>query len=222
MSDTKTLFGTIAPQYDRANAILSFGLHQRWNRALINQMQGEHILDLCAGTGEIAFGYLKKYPQAKVTLLDFSPEMLEIAQKKGVELKERFEVICGDAQEIPLPDSSIDGVTIAYGIRNVQNPEKCFAEVRRVLRPGGLFGILELTRPSNPLLRIGHWAYLHTLLPILGKCIAHNHDAYRYLSQSIGSFLAPSELMEKLKKNDFEKIEKRPLTGGIATLLLAS
>ncbi|NGX54318.1 MAG: Demethylmenaquinone methyltransferase [Chlamydiae bacterium] len=148
--------------------------------------------------------------------------MHEIAKKKGEKLKDRFEMICAEAQKITRPDISVDGVTIAYGIRNVQDPRKCCAEVRRVLRPGGLFGILELTRPSNPLLRMGHWAYLHTLLPILGKCIAHNHDAYRYLSQSIGSFLAPSELIKKLKESGFDKIEKRPLTGGIATLLLAT
>ncbi len=221
----QSLFSHIAPHYDRANAILSLGLHGVWNQTLVNALslatQG-HMLDLCAGTGEIAFRFLKKHPEAYATLLDFCPEMLMVAEKKGMSLEGRFSTLVGDAQEIPLPDRTVDAVSIAYGIRNVQYPERCFAEVRRILKPKGMFGILELTRPSSRLLRIGHALYLKTLLPVLGKWIAKDESAYQYLSQSIGSFSSPEHLMHLLSACGFQHVEKRPLMGGIATLLLAS
>ena len=219
---SQALFASIAPHYDRANCTFSFGLHQYWNQQLIHSLgSAPSLLDLCAGTGEIAFGYLKKNPQAEAILLDFCPEMLAVAQAKGVSLRERFEIVQGDAQAIPLSMNSVDAVSIAYGIRNVKDPEKCFQEVFRVLKPGGLFGILELTRPTAPLPKLGHRCYTRFILPFLGKLAAKNREAYKYLASSVEMFSTPSILMDSLHSLNFQNIQSKPLSFGAATLLTA-
>jgi len=218
----QAMFASIAEHYDRANSTLSFGLHPYWNQQLI-QAIGSHkcLLDLCAGTGEIAFGYLKKNPQAEAILLDFCPEMLSVAQSKGASFHHRFEMIQADAQAIPLPNHSVDAVTIAYGIRNIKDPEKCFHEVFRVLKPGGFFGILELTRPTAKLPRLGHRCYTRFVLPLLGKFTAKNMEAYRYLASSVEIFATPEVLMKNLHTSGFQNVQKRSLTFAAATLFTA-
>lgn len=217
------MFATIAERYDRGNAIFSFGLHKRWNNALIRSLgDGAHLLDLCAGTGEIAFGYLRRNPQAKATLLDFCPEMLLVAQKKGNAIQDRFSILEADAEVIPLKNESVDVAAISYGIRNVKEPENCFREVFRVLSPNGRFGILELTRPTSSFLRMGHSLYLRNVLPLLGKLAAKNLDAYRYLAESVLTFASAESLKTKLLKAGFCKVTIRPLMGGAATILMAS
>ena len=218
----QALFASIAKNYDRANTTFSFGLHKKWNQRLIDAMDNrKRLLDLCAGTGEIGLGFLKKNPTARALLLDFCPEMLAIAAHKGVDFKERFEVIQADAQAIPLPDASVDAVSIAYGIRNVKNPEKCFQEVYRVLAPGGCFGILELTRPTSWLPRIGHRLYTRLVLPLLGKIVAKNTAAYHYLASSVETFASPDALESTLRKVGFTQFKRTPLTLGTVTLFLA-
>lgn len=215
------MFATIAKRYDRTNALLSFGLYTIWNRALVKAIGARFsLLDLCAGTGDIAFAFLKKNPNASALLLDFCPEMLDVAKHKGERLKHRFQTIVADAQEIPLTQE-FDAITVAYGIRNVKNPANTFAGAFRLLKKGGVFGILELTRPTNPLLHFGHTLYLKTTLPLLGKWTGKNKEAYSYLSKSIASFSSPNELKEKLLKTGFYKVDRINLMGGSATILLA-
>lgn len=217
------MFAGIAGNYDRANALFSFGMHNRWNRALIKKVgRAEHLLDLCAGTGEIAFGFLNRFEKSFATLLDFCPEMLEVAQKKGGAFASRYRCIQGDAQTIALEAKSVDAVTISYGIRNVKDPQKCFNEVFRVLKPGGRFGILELTRPSFWGLRLLHRIHLKFILPLLGMAVAKDLEAYRYLSKSIESFSSADLLEKQLIEAGFGQIKKVPLLGGVATIILCS
>lgn len=217
----KEMFGTIATDYDRANQVLSFGLAKRWNEALVKELTGSHLLDLCAGTGEIAFSFLNKNRGAQATLLDFCPEMLEVARQKGASLTDRFETVIADAEALPLENGSVDAISVAYGIRNVNNTFVCLSECFRVLKPQGILGILELTRPSSPFLHLPHQLYLSTILPLLGKYVARNKKAYEYLSKSISSFSSPALLEELLKKVGFQSVVKKPLMGGVATLLVA-
>ena len=128
--------------------------------------------------------------------------------------------IKADAQEIPLESSTIPCAMMAYGIRNIKDPLKCMHEVYRVLQPGGVFGILELTRPSHPLMKVGHQLYLKTILPILGKWITANEEAYRYLCSSIDHFIAPEKLEQLMGEAGFEKTSQKKLFGGIATILI--
>jgi demethylmenaquinone methyltransferase/2-methoxy-6-polyprenyl-1,4-benzoquinol methylase len=220
----KKMFGSIAKQYDQTNAILSFQMHRWWNRQLVNMMPSDMkaLADLCCGTGEIAQGYLKKHQNSKKAyLIDFCPEMLSCARLKNIEAsKHEIEYITADVQEIPLQDHSVDAATVAYGIRNVKDPGKFIGEVYRILQPGGSFGILELTRPKNPVLRAGHEFYLRNLLPILGKIATSNKGAYEYLCSSIENFTKPEDIENIMKQKGFVEIKRKPLMGGIATIIV--
>jgi demethylmenaquinone methyltransferase/2-methoxy-6-polyprenyl-1,4-benzoquinol methylase len=221
------MFGSIAKRYDRTNAILSFQLHRFWNSQLIKEVTDAHnpesLLDICCGTGEIAFAYLKKSKQnKKIFMLDFCEEMLECAKVKGQNSSfktHNISYIQGDAQQIPLEAKSVQSVTVAYGIRNVQDPSKCIREVFRVLKPGGTFGILELTEPTHPVLKVGHQIYLKAILPVIGRLFTSNKQAYEYLCNSIQSFVKPHELETILKDSGFVKTSQKPLAGGIATII---
>ncbi len=223
----QALFNSIAKPYDRTNAILSLFLHKRWNSELVRQVQSnqsfQSILDLCAGTGDIAFAYLKnlKVP-CQAILVDFSSEMLACAKEKGKHWEDSIhtlQYVQADVQQLPFSDQSIDCATMAYGIRNVHHPLKCLQEVFRILRPGGCFGVLELTRPQNRLLKAGHQLYLKFLLPLLGKFLTTNENAYQYLQQSIHTFIPSSELENLIKVAGFSKTKRISLTGGVATII---
>lgn len=226
----QALFTNIAQSYDKTNAILSFQMHHRWNRLLVERAVSPHhpqcYLDLCSGTGEIAFTYLKQAQHpCTAFLLDFSEGMLKCAQKKAEKLSLSFNhslnFIQADAQSIPLDQGTVDCASMAYGIRNIKDPGASMAEVLRVLKPGGIWGILELTQPSHPLLKIGHSLYLRTLVPLLGYCFSANQEAYQYLCNSIHSFIKPQKLKQQLMETGFGEVEILPLSGGISTILIA-
>lgn len=225
----QAMFGSIAGNYDRANAILSFQMHKHWNKTLIktvvNGKNAPSLIDLCCGTGEIAYSYLKKAQTPCITyLVDFCPEMLSYAKEKCSYLQKtkghRISYLNADVEDIPLPNESVNYATMAYGIRNVKAPQKAIAEAYRLLAPGGRFGILELTKPASPLLKGLHWLYLKTILPFLGKWLTSNKAAYQYLSNSIKTFVMPSEVEQMLRKNGFQQTACHPLSGGIATIII--
>lgn len=226
----QNMFNSIAKRYDRANAVLSFQLHKYWNRELVRQVvspQNSHtLLDLCCGTGDIALEYIKKSTTpCHAYLIDFCSNMLECAKTKMALQPfsdHKIQFIEADAQAIPLQDETIDCTTMAYGIRNIKDPALCMREVYRVLKPGGRFGILELTQPNNFLLRTGHRFYLKTILPILGKWLTSNPEAYQYLQSSIQNFIAPSELENIMKQSKFVNTKRLSLGGGIATILIGT
>lgn len=223
----QNMFGTIAKQYDRTNAVLSFQMHHLWNRELNRKVIGTsypvNILDLCCGTGEIGLNYLKnRTGSCEAFMLDFCAEMLECAKEKAKTLhlsRHLIHYLQADAQEIPLPNSSIDCATMAYGIRNIKDPLKSAREVHRVLKEGGTFGILELTQPSNRVVRFGHSMYLQYALPVLGRFLTSNREAYSYLCNSIHTFIPPEKLVEVLESAGFRDIQRQPLTAGIATII---
>lgn len=192
----RALFASIAKDYDQANDFASLGRHRVWNQKLIDSISpAQHLLDLCAGTGEIALGFLKTHPQSCATLVDFCPEMLHVAQHKGQKFAQRMRTICADAMELPFPKQTFDAVTLAYGIRNVAQPQTCLQEVFRVLQPQGTFSILELTRPSFAPLGWMHKLYTYTCLPLFGRYISNNASAYRYLAKSVQKICGSSRVM---------------------------
>lgn len=224
----REMFNSIAKSYDKANGILSFQMHKRWNDTLVREAilaaHPDKLLDLCCGTGEIAFHYLRQAKHTpKVFLLDFSEEMLSYAREKAdAEDLNHHDIVYfqADAQSIPLPENHIDCATLAYGIRNIKDPRQCIDDVYRVLKPGGTFGILELTQPSNSLLRLGHTVYLRTILPLMGKIVTSNKQAYDYLCRSIRTFIPPEKLEEMIKTAGFDEVKRISLLGGIATILI--
>ncbi|MCB1180781.1 MAG: bifunctional demethylmenaquinone methyltransferase/2-methoxy-6-polyprenyl-1,4-benzoquinol methylase UbiE [Chlamydiia bacterium] len=219
----QSLFNDIAPGYDKTNSLLSFGLYRFWNRSLIKTLEKEgvlNLLDLCAGTGEIALGFLKKEKKGKSVLLDFSKNMLEIAKQKGEKVKDRMECLVGDAMHLPHAAEMFDGVSVAYGIRNVSQPKKCVSEAYRVLKPLGIFAILELTRPTLFPLNLFHTLFLKTVLPLVGRMVTNNKAAYQYLCDSIHHFISPKMLSLILQEEGFIEVQSKKLLGGVATLIV--
>jgi len=219
----RTLFDRIACRYDLGNAICSLGFFRRWNRALVEgtlgEIRGGSMLDLCCGTGDIASLALKKSAEIEEAyLLDFSPGMLSVAQEKFQGERRALHFLQADAQQIPLPSESIDLATQSYGIRNVQDPRRCMEEVWRVLRPGGCWGILELTSPTSPLIAPLYRIYLRLVLPLVGKVVSGDFDAYSYLSRSICNFMSPEALTAQLEQVGFKQVKQRPLFCGAAHL----
>lgn len=225
-TEIQKMFGKIAGRYDLTNSVLSFQTHKIWNQKLVARFSNAAtLLDLCSGTGEIAYRWLNQQNSPKkVIQLDFCQEMLDIAKMKSapyIAKGHSLQFMQADAAAIPLPNAICDAVSVAYGIRNVQNLEKCFAEVLRVLQPNGSFYILELTEPNSPLLGKLHKLYLQKILPCLGGWITKEKEAYSYLSQSIQAFTKPHEIQKQLIKSGFKQVSITPLMGGIATIIEA-
>lgn len=223
------MFNQIAKRYDRANDVISFGLNRVWNRKLIKKLiintESICILDLCCGTGDTSFSYLRKASKrCKACLVDFSSEMLECAKEKAsrecFDVKHELHFLQSDVQSIALNNQQFDYATVAYGIRNVKDIKKCVQEVYRLLKPGGRFGILELTLPPNFIWNKMYGFYLNNILPSLGRWVTKDPDAYRYLCRSIQSFIEPTELLSILENAGFRETEKHLLLGGIATIFI--
>lgn len=222
----QSLFNSIAASYDQTNALLSFSLHKYWNRSLLKKIPpSASLADLCSGTGDIAFTYLNlSSSRCRAYLIDFSSQMLAEAKKKAQHSpalsRHWVSYLESDVHKLPLESVSVESATMAYGIRNVADPLVCMQEVFRVLQPGGTFGVLELTRPNHPLLRLGHRLYLHILLPLLGKWMTRNKEAYDYLCRSIEAFTPPEQLKSWMESSGFIEVSCTPLTGGIATIIV--
>ena len=220
------MFEGIAERYDLVNRIISFGIDRRWRRravrALATSSPPGSVLDLATGTGDVALEIAAQYAEARVTGLDPSPRMLEIAQKKIAHkaLDARIDFIQGDAQALPFPDDTFDGITIAFGIRNVPDRVKALAEMARVTRPGGRIAILELTEPKGvfgPLARF----HVHTLVPTLGALLSGARE-YHYLERSIARFPAPAEFVSLLGQAGIEPLSVEPLTFGVCHLFVGT
>jgi demethylmenaquinone methyltransferase/2-methoxy-6-polyprenyl-1,4-benzoquinol methylase len=231
-TSVRSLFNAIAKKYDTTNSFLSFHLHSLWNTRLaraicesLTTVENPVVVDLCAGTGEIAF-QIPRYHHSIVAihLLDFSKEMLAVAHKKQKLLPEDMQKLFflheADATDVPFDDASVDAITIAYGIRNIAYPEKCLQECARILKPGRTVAILELTRPQNRFLSWLHSLFLHVAVPFIGAVITQDKEAYSYLKKTIHSFLAPNELVGIALQSGFRNPVVKPLMGGIATLFL--
>jgi demethylmenaquinone methyltransferase/2-methoxy-6-polyprenyl-1,4-benzoquinol methylase len=223
----QAMFDTIAKQYDLTNAILSLGLHHYWNRKLVQSTSLPSpytLVDLCCGTGEIAFRHLRNATSCTAYLIDFSVGMLEYAKKKAQApsfSQHQLHFIEADVQSLPLSNELADCATLAYGIRNVKAPFICLQEAFRILKPGGRLGILELTRPNRSFLRWGHRLYLKMCLPLLGKWLTANLEAYQYLRNSIDNFIPPDEIEKLLQTSGFTLLDCQPLLGGVATVFIS-
>ena len=215
------LFNGIAKRYDRTNALLSFGLNTYWSRrctSCLAKQKPQNFVDLCGGTGEITRRLSKKIPLERAVVVDFSAGMLEVGKK----IAPTIETIEADVCSVPLEEGSFDCAAMAYGIRNINDRPAALSEAFRLLKPGGYFIILELTRPANRLLRLGHHIYLKLAVPLMGRLSTEKGSAYTYLSQSIEGFIDPSALKKELSEARFEKVKATPLSGGIATLVEGS
>ena len=212
------MFGRIAPRYDLANHLLSGGADFWWRRRaakITARWQPARVLDLAAGSGDLALAIQGRLPNAKVVAADFSPEMLAIARAKGIR-----ETVWADALRLPFEAESFDCVTVAFGLRNMADWDEALSEMARVLRSGGHLLVLDFSLPAG-WLRPVYRFYLHRCLPILASLVTGQKAAYDYLGGSIEEFPSGDEMRRLLEANRFTAISAQALTGGIATIYTA-
>jgi demethylmenaquinone methyltransferase/2-methoxy-6-polyprenyl-1,4-benzoquinol methylase len=210
--EVRGMFDRIAPVYDAMNRVMTAGLDGRWRRetAAAVVSQGDRVLDACCGTGDLALACLRA--GGRVTGLDFSERMLERARRKSDEI----EWVRGDALALPFEDDSFDAATVGFGVRNLADLERGLAELRRVLRPGGRVGILEITRPRG-LLAPFYRIWFDGIVPLLGKVLPGG-SAYTYLPASVRRFPGTEDLAALLRAAGFEDVRFRLFAGGIVAL----
>jgi demethylmenaquinone methyltransferase/2-methoxy-6-polyprenyl-1,4-benzoquinol methylase len=213
------MFGAIARRYDLANHTLSCGTDFYWRKCAANMVASwrpRKIVDLATGTGDLALAVQKKLPDAEVTGVDFLPEMLELARRKGVR-----ETILADAMKLPFPDASFDCVTIAFGLRNMENWRDALVEMSRVLERDGRLLVLEFSLPTVSIVRTIYRFYLHRCLPLLGSFLTRKKSAYDYLGDSIEEFPSGHAMIDLIEASGFEHVTLQPLSYGIATIYTA-
>ena len=211
-NEVRSMFDRIARVYDPMNRILTAGLDGRWRRRTAEAVvrAGDRVLDACCGTGDLALA--DQRAGGAVIGLDFSEPMLERARRKSTSI----EWIQGDALALPFPDSSFDVVTVGFGVRNVSDLEGGLAELRRVLRPGGRVGVLDITTPRG-VLRPFYSVWFDRVVPLLGKVLPGG-TAYTYLPASVRRFPSAEELAGLIRTAGFEQVGYRLFAGGIVAL----
>ena len=209
------MFDTIAPRYDRLNRLLTFRLDIGWRRRTVSSLAlepGSLVADLACGTGDLCRDLHRTGYQA--VGIDLSWGMLAVSRTEAP-------LIHGDALSTSLPDHSIDGITCGFALRNLEALHPFLAETARIQRPGGRMALLEVDRPTNPVLRLGHGLYFNRVVPWVGGLLS-DRDAYQYLPLSVAYLPDQAELLALIADAGFVEVGKESLSGGIAQLLTAT
>lgn len=218
------VFDSVADKYDLMNDLMSGGVHRLWKNRLIRMIRprpGLHYLDVAGGTGDIAFRIRKAAGDtAQITICDLDYNMLRVGRDRAIDRGwlGGFEWVTGNAETLPVPDSSVDVYTIAFGLRNVTHIDTALEEAFRVLRPGGRFYCLEFSHVGQPAVAKLYERYSNTVIPRLGQAIAKDRDSYAYLVESIRKFPRQQELAKRLRAAGFEGIKVTDLSFGIAAI----
>jgi demethylmenaquinone methyltransferase/2-methoxy-6-polyprenyl-1,4-benzoquinol methylase len=221
------MFDAIAGRYDFLNTVLSGGLDRYWRFRAIGSLRltgTERLLDVCTGTADVALaGARRRRGAARVLGVDFAGAMLArgLTKVQDQGLRGRVQLVRGDAMRLPVADGTVDAVTIAFGIRNVQQPEVACAELLRALRPGGRLAILEFGLPVVPAVRPLYLWYFNHVLPRIGRAVSRHSRAYEYLPQSVGSFPWGEGFAQILRDAGFSQVAAKPLSLGIVYLYTA-
>ncbi len=214
------LFATIAPRYDFINDLQSLGLHRRWKRRLARLaavQPGDQALDLCCGTGDISFALAQK--GARVTGLDFSPEMLAVAGERSPKSTAHSpKFMQGDAQQLPFPDESFDIVTVGYGLRNLASWEAGLAEMVRVAKPGARLLVLDFGKPDNGIWRALYFGYLRLCVPVFGLLFCGKASAYAYILESLKHYPAQRGVEAKMHALGLFNVRVENILGGAMSI----
>ena len=221
------MFDAIAPRYDLLNHVLSAGIDRRWRAMAIRSLGltgRETLLDVCTGTADVALEARRRGPAARVIGVDFAGAMLAVGRCKVRDAGEdrRITLVRGDATNLPVRDGSVDAVTVAFGIRNVERPEQACAEMARALRAGGRLAILEFGVPRLPGISTLYLWYFKYLLPRVGRLVSGHTAAYSYLPASVGTFPPPAAFVTILEQAGFSSIRADSLTLGVVYLYTAT
>ncbi len=214
------MFGSIAARYDLANHLLSCGIDFYWRKRaaeIVASWQPKKIVDLATGTGDLALALQKKLPDAQIVGVDFLPQMLELAKRKGVR-----QTVIADAMKLPFADAFFDCATVAFGLRNMEDWGGALREMSRVLNANGHLLVLEFSLPAMSILRAIYRFYLHRCLPLLGSFLTKKKSAYDYLGDSVEEFPSGNAMSQLMAANGFTHVTFEPLTGGIVTVYTAA
>jgi demethylmenaquinone methyltransferase/2-methoxy-6-polyprenyl-1,4-benzoquinol methylase len=225
----RAVFDKVAQRYDLMNDLMSGGIHRLWKAEMVAWLQprpGQHLIDIAGGTGDIALRALPRLvPEGGIgegaaVVCDTSERMLEIGRARALDrgILNGIEWLGADAERLPFPGRSFDLCTIAFGLRNVTRIDAALAEARRVLKPGGRLMCLEFTPEATPLLQPLYDLYSFQIVPLLGRIVTGDREAYAYLVESIRGFPRQGALAEMIAGAGLEQVRYRNLTGGIAAL----
>lgn len=227
----RDMFDNIAPAYDFMNRAMTLGIDTRWRRRAVRLIRRHftplpenlRILDLATGTGDLAMLLARKIERSTVTGLDLSEGMLAVGRKKidDARLSDRITLQAGDCLNLPYPDNSFDCITIAYGVRNFQDIARGYAEMHRVLRPGGMLCVIELSTPQSPIVRPLYNFYTSRIIPLAGRIISRDVSAYSYLPESIRAVPCGEAMTRIIADAGFTDARHRPLTFGVCTIYTA-
>jgi demethylmenaquinone methyltransferase/2-methoxy-6-polyprenyl-1,4-benzoquinol methylase len=217
------VFTNVASKYDIMNDVMSMGIHRVWKDALMDWLvprDGQRLLDVAGGTGDVAFRFLGRAPGASATVLDMTESMLIEGQKRAeaAQMAEKLDWIVGDAMALPFEDNTFDRYTISFGIRNVTRIPDALSEAFRVLRPGGRLMVLEFSQLPNDGLQKLYDLYSFNVIPRMGQLIAGDRDSYQYLVESIRRFPDQETFAQMIRDAGFEQVGFRNLSMGIAAL----
>ena len=220
------MFDTISNEYDDLNRVISFGIDIKWRKKvvqIISKKKPTNVLDIATGTGDLAIN-LTQTDASQIIGLDISEGMLDVARKKIAkkQLDNTIEMVVGDSENLPFDDNSFDAITVAFGVRNFEHLEVGLAEILRVLKPKGLFVVLETSVPVNFPFKQGYYIYTKALLPLIGRLFSKDKSAYRYLSESASKFPYGQAFNNILNKTGFINSIALPQTFGVATIYTAT
>ena len=215
------VFESVAPRYDLMNDLMSLGLHRAWKRFALEMSgvrEGSRVLDVASGSGDLALAFSRRAgPTGQVWMTDINAAMLSLGRDKLVDAGFSPPLALCDAEKLPFPDGTFDCVAVAFGLRNMTHKEQALAEMARVARPGGRVVVLEFSRPWKPLAK-AYDAYSFSILPALGKYVARDEAAYRYLAESIRMHPDQGTLKAMMQAAGLEKVEYFNLAAGVVAL----
>jgi demethylmenaquinone methyltransferase/2-methoxy-6-polyprenyl-1,4-benzoquinol methylase len=220
------MFDTISGNYDGLNRVISFGIDIKWRKKvlqLVSDKNPKTVLDIATGTGDLAI-LMTETSAERIVGLDISAGMLDVGRKKieAKKLSDKIEMILADSENMPFENNTFDAITVAFGVRNFETLDKGLAEILRVLKPNGIFVILETSVPEKTPYKQGYTFYSKNILPLIGKLFSKDDSAYQYLSESASVFPYGEALNNILRKIGFIDVVSMPQTFGVATIYSAT
>ena len=220
------MFDAISGNYDGLNRVISFGIDVKWRKKVVQLVSDKNpkiVLDIATGTGDLAL-LMTKTSAEKIIGLDISAGMLAVGREKieAKNLSNTIEMLLADSENMPFENDTFDAITVAFGVRNFENLEKGLTEILRVLKPNGVFVILETSVPEKTPYKQGYQFYSRNILPLIGKLFSKDNSAYQYLSDSASVFPYGEALNNILRKIGFIEVIAMPQTFGVATIYSAS